>query len=124
MSCCEKVEQKLSRLKRKIEEIERNVLHTIFSRDPKLFYQELCANHQKKLLELKNKKRILNQEQYDLLFPSNQQTNSEQFDTTLLGILLRSICGFKTNGIMFFFYYYLSFLRAPQFQLDEFIPVK
>lgn len=100
MTCCDKVEQKLFRLKRKIEEIERNILHTVFPRDPTLFYQELnTAKHKNKLLELKNKKRILNQDQYDLLFPSNQQTNSEHFDATLLGILLRSVCGFKTNGI-------------------------
>lgn len=100
MPCCDKVEQKLSRLKRKIEEIERNILHTVFPRDPKLFYQELITNHQKKLLELKNKKRILNKDQYDLLFPVSQETNSEHFDATLLGILLRSICGFKANGIL------------------------
>ena len=104
----EKVEQKLIRLKRKIEEIERNVLHTIFSRDPLQFYQELLLR-QKKILELKNKKRLLNQEQYDLLFPANGQTNSDEFDATLLGFLLRSVCGFKTNGIYLILLIYQPF---------------
>ena len=118
----EKVEQKLSRLKRKIEEIERNVLHSVFPRDPKQLYLELVT-HQKKLLELKTKKRVLSQEQYDLLFPASQQTNSEEFDTTLLGVLLRSVCGFKTNGYYsdHFRFLCLNFLKTYHKKFYNFV---
>ena len=93
----EKVDQKLIRLKHKIEEIERSIFHTKFSQHPVALYQELKKNHVKKLNELK-RKGILNSYQYDLLFPSNQQTDSRTFDTTLLHVLLRSVCGFNSNS--------------------------
>jgi len=93
----EKVDQKLIRLKHKIEEVERTVFHTKFSQHPPTLYQELMKKkHHKKLKELK-RKGVLNSHQYDLLFPSNQQTDSRLFDTTLLHVLLRSVCGFKNN---------------------------
>ena len=86
MTCCDKVEQKLFRLKRKIEEIERNILHTVFPRDPTLFYQELStAKHKNKLLELKNKKRILNQDQCDLVVPFKPTNQLRTFRCNLIG---------------------------------------
>jgi len=52
----EKVDQKLIRLKHKIEEVERTVFHTKFSQHPPTLYQELMKNkHHKKLKELKRK---------------------------------------------------------------------
>ena len=55
-------------------------------------YQELSNKHQKKLLKLKTKG-ILQQSQYDLIFPPNDnKTDSSKFDITLICILIRNCC--------------------------------
>ena len=89
----EKIEQKLIRLKRKIEEKQREVFHQKFSRNPKQLYQELVQH--KKQLDLLAKKKIIDKHQYSNLFPASGHTFSDQFDTTLLHVLLRSLFGFR-----------------------------
>ena len=89
----EKIEQKLIRLKRKIEEKQREVFHQKFSKNPKKLYNELLQH--KKQLDLLVKKKIIDKHQYSILFPTSGQTHSDQFDTTLLHVLLRSLFGFK-----------------------------
>ena len=88
----EKIEQKFNRLKRKVEDYQRGVFHKIFSTNPAQLYKEL-ENHRTALDKL-HRKRVINQQQYDLIFPANQQTNSQLFDSTLLQVLLRNCCGF------------------------------
>jgi len=90
----EKVEQKLIRLKRKIEDKERDVFHTRFPKNPKHLYQELYKKHKHQLDSLL-KKGVINQDQYETVLPNSSRTDSNKFDTTLLHVLLRSFCGFK-----------------------------
>ena len=71
-----------------------NIFHKHFSRDPQLLYQELLKR-KTKLDELKNKK-ILKEDQYQLLFPSSsKETFSDKFDTTLTFLLIRTLCDYK-----------------------------
>ena len=73
-----------------------NIFHKHFPRDPKLLCQELSLPKNKtKLDDLKNKKKILKKDQYQLLFPSSRETLSERFDTTLTFLLIRNLCGYK-----------------------------
>ena len=89
----ERIEQKLIRLKRKIEEKQREVFHKSFSTNPTLLYKELVQH--KKQLDLLVKKKIIDKHQYFILFPTSCQTNSDEFDTTLLHVLLRNLFSFK-----------------------------
>ncbi|XP_057298864.1 uncharacterized protein LOC130629617 isoform X2 [Hydractinia symbiolongicarpus] len=71
-----------------------NVLHNVNNRgsyqglpsDPNRLYNDL-RNHLAKLTKLKDKK-IINSDQWLLLFPGNQQTDSSKFDTTLIILLI------------------------------------
>ena len=54
-------------------------------------YQILFNKYQKKLLQLKAKG-ILQQNQYDLIFPNDNKTDSSKFDITLICILIRNCC--------------------------------
>ena len=73
-----------------------DIFHKHFPRDPKLLCQELSLPKNKtKLDDLKNKKKILKKDQYQLLFPSSRETLSERFDTTLTFLLIRNLCGYK-----------------------------
>ncbi|XP_028412198.1 uncharacterized protein LOC114535021 [Dendronephthya gigantea] len=46
----------------------------------------------------KLKPRIINNSQWDLLFPSSGNPDSKTFDITLLTVLFRNICGFPSSG--------------------------
>ena len=71
----------------------RNEFHQKFPKNPVDLYKELMK-HQKKLYD-HLKKKIIYQDQYDLLLPSNGQTLSNEFDITLLFYLLRTFCNYK-----------------------------
>ena len=61
-------------------------------KDPYLLYQELSTKHLNTIQQLK-KKRVLQQDQIDLIFPPNDnKTDSTKFDITLICILIRNCC--------------------------------
>ena len=77
-----------------------NILHNIANNeiydglptDPHQLYQEFQTKHADIINELKRKK-ILKQDQYDLIFPPNDnKTDSSKFDITLICILIRNCC--------------------------------
>ena len=53
-------------------------------------YHELDMNYRAEIDNMKNKKKIISEEQYDLIFPSSKKTNSDRFDVTLLTALIRN----------------------------------
>ena len=59
--------------------------------DPHQLYKELQTKHLNKINKLK-KKRILKQDQIDLIFPKDKKTDSSKFDITLICILIRNCC--------------------------------
>uniref|UniRef100_A0A7M5VD81 NB-ARC domain-containing protein n=1 Tax=Clytia hemisphaerica TaxID=252671 RepID=A0A7M5VD81_9CNID len=77
-----------------------NLFHQKFSRNPVTLYQELSQTKHKKELDKLKKKGVLKNDQYDQVFPQSQQTDSTQFDITLLFLLIRTLCGHKvpSNG--------------------------
>jgi len=60
--------------------------------DPTDLYQELTNKHKGKITKLvKGKNKVLNQKQFDLLFPpGDTKTYSEEFDVTLIVVLIRN----------------------------------
>ena len=65
-----------------------------FSRDPHELYLEL--QQKKSQINQLKKRRVLKQDQYDLLIPpSGNKVESTKFDITLLMILLINFCGFE-----------------------------
>ena len=65
-----------------------------FSRDPHELYFEL--QQKKSQINQLKKRRVLKQDQYDLLIPpSGNKVESTKFDITLLMILLINFCGFE-----------------------------
>ena len=88
-----KIKKKLLNLQRKVEDKEREIFHTKFPKDPKLLYQELLK-HKKEIDKLRNKN-VINDKQYELIFPINKETDSDQWDPTLLHTLLRTLFGYK-----------------------------
>ena len=70
-----------------------NEFHKHFPSNPVDLYKELLK-HQKKF-QKHLKKKIIYQDQYDILLPSNGQTISNEFDITLLFYLLRNCCKYK-----------------------------
>ena len=78
-------------------ELLRNKFHEngIIPQDPDQLYNYLDRNHRKKIENLKKikikGKRILEQDQYELLFPKHKKTDSMAFDTSLFVILLKNI---------------------------------
>ena len=83
---------KLQLYRDKCEEYQRKAFHKKFSTNPKILFTELKKydKHFKDLLQ----RRILRKEQYELLFPACGETDSNQFDSTLLATLLRDLCGY------------------------------
>ena len=60
--------------------------------DPHQLFKELQNNHGNKINQLKRKK-ILKQDQIDLIFPPNDnKTDSSKFDITLICIIIRNCC--------------------------------
>ena len=84
---------KLQLIRDKCEEYQRNIFHKYFPKDQKPLDVEL-KKHDNKFQNLLQKK-VLKQPQYDLLFPASGETRSENFDCTLLALLLRTVCGYK-----------------------------
>ena len=89
----DKLDAKLGRLKRVIEERERYVFHTIFPKDKKQLFNHL-RNHKDVIDKLK-KKNVIDNYQYELIYPASQATNSKEFDFSLLHILNRNFGSFK-----------------------------
>lgn len=58
-------------------------------RDPSKLYLELAGNYKHILTDLRNSG-ILKKEQWELLFPNNQQTDSRKFDLALCKLLIMS----------------------------------
>jgi len=83
---------KLQRLRDKSERCLLKLLHKKFPKNPTKLNAELKKHHG--ILTGLLKRNILKQEQYNLLFPTSQQTDSEKFDTTLLFLLIRTFCGY------------------------------
>lgn len=79
---------KLQLLRNKCEEYQRKCFHKHFPTDTKLLYAELKKHDNK----FQNRK-ILKQEQYDILFAASGETDSKTFDRTLLAFLLRTVRG-------------------------------
>ena len=64
--------------------------YTGLPRNKQLLYQELQTNHHKIIQKL-FKKKVLKQDQLDLIFPPNSnETDSSKFDVTLICILIRN----------------------------------
>ena len=58
--------------------------------DPADLYQKLSNNHQETITNLQTR-RVLSQEQIDLLFtPGDNKTYSDEFDITLIVVLIRN----------------------------------
>jgi len=75
----------------------RHRFHQNFPQDP----NDLCIelqNYEKEIKDLR-KRKIIKDHQYDLLLPSNKTTvDSEYFDVTLLGVLLKNLCNIKRKS--------------------------
>ena len=90
---------RLNLLLKKMEESLRCKYHQMFPKDPHKLYNYLQQNHIKKKLDELLKKKVLKQDQYDLLFPPNQnQTDSTKFDITLLALQLKTFCFKLSQG--------------------------
>jgi len=89
----DKLDVKLGRLKRLIEERERYIFHKKFPKDKKQLYNHL-RNHKGVIDKLK-KNNIINDHQYKLIYPVTQATSSKEFDSSLLHLLNRNFGGFK-----------------------------
>ena len=77
-------------LEEKSQQYLLKVFHKHFPRNPVDLYNALLP-HQKKLKQLLNK-RILKQDQYDLIYPACQRTDSSKFDVTLTFFMIRTLC--------------------------------
>ena len=75
-----------------MEEALRWKYHQNFPKDRYDLYKHLQLNHIKTKIDELKKKKVLKEDQYNLLFPPNQhQTDSTKFDVTLLALQLRTI---------------------------------
>ena len=79
-------------LEEKSQQYLLNVFHKHFPRNPVDLYNALLP-HQKKLKQFLNK-RILKQDQYDLIYPACQKTDFSKFDVTLTFFMIRTLCGY------------------------------
>ena len=73
------------------------VFHIQFPTNQTDLYNELLK-HQKTLKKLRPN--ILKKDQWDLLYPASQQTDSSKFDITLTFLLIRQLYGYRapSNG--------------------------
>ena len=69
----------------------RKKFHQYFPTDPRQLHQKLLLHKNK--LRLLTKRKVMFQDQFDILFPSNGLTDSKAFDITLLTLLLGRVCG-------------------------------
>ena len=84
--------QLIATLDKQGREALRNVFHNIykFPKTPAMLYKELKKTvHEEKLKKLL-KKKTLSLEQWKLIYPSTQETDSKNFDITLLRLLIRN----------------------------------
>ena len=77
-------------LRDKMDFYQLEIFHKHFSRDPATLYAEL-KTHERDLNKLRG--RILNKDQWELIFPASGLTDSKKFDTTLTFVLIRNFCG-------------------------------
>ena len=82
----------LNLLLEKAQEYSLDVLHKTFSRNQTDLYNELLK-HQETLKKLYPK--ILKKDQWDLLYPASQLSDSSNFDITLTFLLIRQLCGYR-----------------------------
>eukprot|EP00111_Clytia_hemisphaerica_P004287 TCONS_00012235-protein len=80
-------------LEEKSQQYLLNVFHKHFPRNPVDLYNALLL-HKRKLKQLLNQ-RNLKQDQYDLIYPACQRTDSSLFDVTLTFFMIRTLCGYK-----------------------------
>ena len=83
----------LTRLQKFVEFKQREKFHEHFPKDSASLYQELYKRKHK--IDKLVKQKIIRQQQYDLIFPPSSETDSKDFDSTLLHLLLRTVCGFQ-----------------------------
>ena len=79
---------RLTLLMEAVADVCLKIFHRKFSKDPSLLFNELNREIVK-LKELKGK-RVLKDDQWKLLFPSNGSTDSSKFDVTLICLLIRA----------------------------------
>lgn len=92
LTVADKVDQKLSCIKHKLEDVQRKKFHEIFPDDPASLYKEL--SNYKVEIDALYRKSIVNKDQYTILFPVSQRTDSKRFDSTLYHVLTTNICGY------------------------------
>eukprot|EP00111_Clytia_hemisphaerica_P004273 TCONS_00012206-protein len=80
-------------LEEKSQQCLLNVFHKHFPRNPVDLYNALLL-HKRKLKQLLNQ-RILKQDQYDVIYPACQRTDSSLFDVTLTFFMIRTLCGYQ-----------------------------
>ena len=74
-------------------ELQFNIFHEYFPKDPEKLNEELKKD-KKKVKRLRYEKEI-NPRQYFMIFPQNSnETHSSKFDSSLLHILLSNFCNF------------------------------
>ena len=83
-------------LRKKINQYQLEIFHRHLPRDPATLFTEL-KQYEKALKKL-IRRRILKEDQWELLFPASGLTDSTKFDTTLTSILIRNICGYTEPG--------------------------
>jgi len=86
----DRVNQKFTRLKRKFEEKQREVFHKTFPTEETDLYKELDS----KRIQI-DKLKVINDKQYEKIYPSSGKTSSDSFDFTLLHALNRNFGGFR-----------------------------
>ena len=82
----------LTSLLDKAEEYVRNVFHKHFPRGKKELYNALHVR--KGEIDQLKRRKILNEDQYQLIFPATGETDSSQFDVTFTFLLIRALCGY------------------------------
>jgi len=85
-----------------VEKKLRNLFHQSFSKDPNKLFDQL-KKLETKIKNLHDKKKnIINDDQYNLLLPTNITTvDSDDFDVTLLCVLIKNICKIKKSSPAF-----------------------
>ena len=85
----------LNLLQEKSEEFLLVVFHQHYPRNENDLYKALSSPREKGILEKLKKKKVLKDDQYNLIYPSTKKTDSTKFDVTLTFLLIRSLCGYK-----------------------------
>ena len=81
---------RLQMLRGKIEKLLQKIFHGHFPKNPAALYAEMLKL--KSVIVPLRKRKIIKDDQYNILLPSSGQVFSDQFDTTLLLLLLKKFC--------------------------------